>query len=230
MVQVTDVIAVELIAMCMKSSVGRAKRYRVSYMPDASTIERLREIGPIFRAREAVDIGVSWRDLYELRDSGEVLALSRGLYQLREAAGVADIDFIAVCARAPHGMICLTSALAYWDLTDEIPPVVHLATPKGTHRPMIDYPPTSVHVFAAETFEIGLVEVAHSGRERFAITSRERTVVDTFRLRHLVGPEQANEALRRYLRSRPRLSTLSTTARQLNVGAGFADTVRVLAP
>lgn len=199
-------------------------------MTDTSTLERLREIGPIFRAREAVDVGVSWRDLYELRDSGEVLVLSRGLYQLREAAGVDDIDFIAVCARAPQGMICLTSALAYWDLTDAIPQVVHLATPKGTHRPTIDYPPTAVHVFAAETFEVGRMEVTHSERERFAIASRERTVVDTFRLRHLVGSEEANESLRRYLRSQPRLSTLSTTARQLNVGASFADTIRLLAP
>ncbi|MCQ3808830.1 MAG: hypothetical protein OXB92_00545 [Acidimicrobiaceae bacterium] len=199
-------------------------------MTDESTLESLREIGPIFRAREAVDVGVSWRSLYKLRDDGEVIALSRGLYQLRQAAGVDNIDFIAVCTRAPHGMICLTSALAYWDLTDEIPPAVHLATPKGSHRPAIDYPPTATHVFAAETFGIGRMEIAHSGRERFSITNRERTVVDAFRLRHLTGPKNANEALRRYLRSRPRLSTLLTTARELNVGAGFADRIRVLVP
>ena len=61
-------------------------------------------------------------------------------------------------------------------------------------------------------------------------TNWERTVVDAFRLRHLAGPKNANEALRRYLRSRPRLATLLTTARELNVGAGFADTIRVLVP
>ena len=61
-------------------------------------------------------------------------------------------------------------------------------------------------------------------------TNWERTVVDAFRLRHLAGPENANEALRRYLRSRQRLSTLLTTAHELNVGAGFADTIRVLVP
>ena len=55
-------------------------------------------------------------------------------------------------------------------------------------------------------------------------------MVDAFRLRHLAGPKNANEALRRYLRSRPRLATLLTTARELNVGAGFADTIRVLVP
>ncbi len=197
-------------------------------MTDMSALARLRQIGTIFRAGEAVDVGVSWRDLYELRDRGEILVLSRGLYQLREAVGVDDIDFIAVCARAPRGMICLNSALAYWDLSDEIPTAVHLATPKGTHRPTIDYPPTVVHVFAAGTFDVGRQEVVHGERERFAITSRERTAVDTYRLQHLTGSDAANEALRRYLRAEPRLSTLSTMARQLNVGAGFADTVRLL--
>lgn len=54
-------------------------------MSETSALALLREIGPIFRAREAVDVGVSWRDLYELRDRGDLLVLSRGLYQLRDA-------------------------------------------------------------------------------------------------------------------------------------------------
>ena len=83
-------------------------------MDSSGPLDRLRRIGPIFRSSEAVEAGVSWRDLYGLRDSGALLELSRGLYQLAEAAGVDDIDFIAVCARAPQGMVCLHSALAYW--------------------------------------------------------------------------------------------------------------------
>lgn len=54
-------------------------------------------------------------------------------------AGISNVDFVAVCGRAPHGMICLNSALAYWDLSDEIPAQVHLAVPSGSHRPVIDY-------------------------------------------------------------------------------------------
>lgn len=52
--------------------------------------------------------------------------MSRGLYQLVGAAGISNVDFVAVCGRAPHGMICLNSVLAYWDLSDEIPAQVHL--------------------------------------------------------------------------------------------------------
>jgi predicted transcriptional regulator of viral defense system len=138
-----------------------------------------------------------------LRDQGEILELSRGLYQQADA-GISHVDFVAVCGRAPHGMICLNSALAYWDLSDEIPAEVHLAVPSGLHRPAVDYPPTRVHVFHAGTFAIGRLEVAEQAGERVWVSDRERTVADAFRLRHLSGEDLAFAALRRYLQSRPR--------------------------
>jgi hypothetical protein len=33
----------------------------------------LRKIGPVFRSKDAVAAGVSWRDLYALRDRSEIL-------------------------------------------------------------------------------------------------------------------------------------------------------------
>lgn len=110
---------------------------------------------------------------------------------------------MVVCARAPGAMVCLGSALAYWDLSDEIPGCVDLAVPKGAHRPRIGYPPTRVHVFAAGTFGLGRTEVTVEPGARFTITDPERTVVDAFRLRHLLGEDLAAGGLRRYLR-RPR--------------------------
>src|SRR5258708_29190275 len=155
----------------MKSYIDSAHGRSISYM--AAALDRLRGIGPVFRSKQAVAAGVSWRDLYALRDQGEIVELSRGLYQLAEAAGTSNVDFIAVCGRAPHGMICLNSALAYWDFSDEIPAQVHLAVESGSHRPIIDYPPTRVHVFHADTFGIGRLEVtAEAGEagERFWIS------------------------------------------------------------
>jgi predicted transcriptional regulator of viral defense system len=195
----------------------------------AEALERVRAIGPVFRSREAVALGVSWRDLYALRDKGEILELSRGLFQLAETAGVANIDFIAVCARAPAGMIAMESALAYWDLTDEIPSAVHLAVPEGSHRPTIDHPPTIVHVFRAATFDLGRLQVDEPSGERFWITDPERTIVDAFRLRHLLGESLAHHALRRYLRRpQPKLARLSDLGRQLRASTALRTALRVL--
>jgi predicted transcriptional regulator of viral defense system len=198
-------------------------------MASTQALDRLREIGPVFRSKEAVAVGVSWRDLYALRDGGDVLELSRGLFQLADTAGVGNIDFVAVCARAPHGMIALDSALSYWDLTDNIPSQVHLAVPEGAHRPAIDHPPTTVHVFRAATFDLGRIEIQEEGGERFWITDRERTVVDAFRLRHRLGEDEAHRALRRYLaQPRPKLARLADLARQLRVATAVRSALRVL--
>ena len=169
---------------------------------DEALAERLGRLGPVFHAKEAVEAGVSWRDLYHARDAGLVVELSRGLYQLREANGIDRLDFVTVCARAPQGMICLGSALSYWDLSDDIPAWVDLAVPSGTHRPQIDHPPTQVHVFRAASFEFGKIDIKVKPGIGFAITDRERTVVDSFRARHRLGEDLAVGGLRRYLRRR----------------------------
>jgi predicted transcriptional regulator of viral defense system len=196
---------------------------------DQAVLERLRLLGPVFRAAEAVTAGVSWRDLYWARDSGLLLELSRGVFQLREAAGLDQVDFVAVCSRAPRAMVCLGSALTYWDLSDEIPGWVDLAVPGGAHRPRIDYPPTRVHVFSADTFGLGRTEVEVEPGARFAITDPERTVVDAFRLRHRLGEDLAVGGLRRYLRrARPKPGQVLELAGALRVQTPIADALRLL--
>jgi predicted transcriptional regulator of viral defense system len=198
-------------------------------MASTPALERLQKISPVFRSKDAVAAGVSWRDLYSLRDAGEVLELSRGLFQLADAAGIGNIDFVTVCARAPHGMVALDSALMYWDLTDQIPSTVHLAVPEGSHRPAIDHPPTTVHVFRASTFDLGRIEVGEADGERFWVTDRERSVIDTFRMRHLIGDDEAHGALRRYLcLQSPRRARLIDLARQLRVWGPLSVALSVL--
>jgi len=187
--------------MCMKSTMRSLFLSRVAYMSSEQAIaERLQTLGPVFRSGDAVGAGVSWRDLYRARDAGLVLELSRGLFQLREAAGLDQLDFVAACARAPRAVVCLGSALAYWDLSDEIPAWIDLAVPSGAHRPRMDRPPTRVHVFNAATFALGRIRVTVARGAGFAITNAERTVVDCFRTRHRLGETLAVGGLRRYLR------------------------------
>jgi len=199
----------------------------VSYMGSRERLERLRSLGSVFRAAEAREAGLSWRDLYELRDEGDLITLSRGVYQLTERAGGEAVDFVTVSYRAPSGMICLDSSLAYWDLTDDVPAQVHLAVRRGTTRPIIDYPPTVVHVFNDRTFDVGRVRVDVGDGEGFWITDRERTIVDAHRLRHQVGPDAAAHALHRYLR-RPQLPRLLDYARELGTDRSLVADIQLL--
>lgn len=185
--------------------------------------------GGVLRTKDAIEAGVHRRDLYALRDEGFLVEISRGLYRLADVEATPYLDLIAVSRRSPRGTICLNSALSFWDLTDEIPAEVHLAIPRGSRPPSIHYPPTQVHVFAADTFDLGCEQVRLETGEEIYVYSPERSVVDAMRLRNQVGADVAYEALRRYLR-RPGSSPgdLLRLARRLRVGGPMADALEVL--
>jgi predicted transcriptional regulator of viral defense system len=188
-----------------------------------------RRAGGVSSASELIEGGARWDDLYRLRDSGELIELSRGVYRVADAPETAHLDLVAVCQRAPAGMICLNSAASFWDLSDEMPDLVHLAIARGRHRPQIAYPPTRVHVFAAGTFALGRVHQKVGKAATVAISSQERTVVDLLRLRSRVGRDLALSALRRYLQSGDaKPGELLAMARRLRIGTVMAEAMEPL--
>ena len=183
-----------------------------------------RRMGGVASASELIKGGARWEDLYRLRDEGALIELSRGIYRVADAPATAHLDLVAVCRRVPAGMICLNSAASFWDLTDEMPDSVHVAVARGRHRPNIVYPPTRVHVFAADTFALGRAQQTLESAETITISSQERTVVDLLRLRSRVGRDLALSALRRYLQGRDaKPGELLALARQLRVGTVMAE-------
>ena len=198
-------------------------------MRPSEVLDIARRAGGISSAAELIEGGARWADLYRLRDSGELIELSRGVYRVADAPATAHLDLLAVCRRAPDAMICLNSAASFWDLSDELPDAVHLAIARGRHRPRIAYPPTRVHVFAAATFSLGRDGEEIDSGETIAISSRERTVVDLMRLRSRVGRDLALGALRRYLQggdARP--AELLGMARRLRIGSVMAEAMEPL--
>lgn len=198
-------------------------------MRPSEVLDIARRAGGISSAAELIESGARWDDLYRLRDSGELIELSRGVYRVADAPATAHLDLMAVCRRAPEGMICLNSAASFWDLSDETPDSVHLAIARGRHRPQIAYPPTRIHVFAAGTFALGRIHQNIDSTAAIAISSPERTVVDLLRLRSRVGRDLALSALRRYLQggdAKP--GELLALARQLRVGTVMAEAMEPL--
>jgi predicted transcriptional regulator of viral defense system len=198
-------------------------------MLSSEILDIARRVGGVASTSELINGGARWEDLYRLRDEGALTQLSRGIYRVADTPATAHLDLVAVCRRAPEGMICLNSAASFWDLTDEMPGSVHVAVARDRHRPSIAYPPTRVHVFAADTFVLGRVQQEIESAEVIAISSRERTVVDLLRLRSRVGRDLALSALRRYLQGRDaKPGDLLALARQLRVGTVMAEAMEPL--
>lgn len=162
----------------------------------AKAITGLPEVFTHAHARHA---GISDRDLYRMRDSGDVDRIARGIYA--HPGFKADPDLVEVAIRAPKATLCLTSALAYHDLTDDIPLAINVALPRSQRPPKTEAPVTW-HRFDTDTFDIGRTTTPVTDRLAIGIYSPTRTIVDAYRLRHLYGIDQALKALKRWLRIR----------------------------
>jgi predicted transcriptional regulator of viral defense system len=176
------------------------------------------DLPPTFTTRAARQFGLHPRDLYRMRDEGDLVELSRGVFRHADAPAPHWADLLAIAYRAPISIVCCVYALVVHDLTDEIPTAVQIAVPRHHRPPHISHPPTEVFRFATATFELGLSTVEAAPGENVRIYSAERSVVDLMRLRHRLGEPLALSALRQYLRRRDaRPGELLSLARPLGV-------------
>jgi predicted transcriptional regulator of viral defense system len=169
------------------------------YMATLILMVTVTELGPTFSYDEARRAGWSKRSLYARRDAGEIEPIARGLYRWADAEP-ADLELVEIGRRSPFATICLASALARHELTDENPPSINIALPR-TSRPPRTTAPVTWHRFAPETFDVGRNTMGVEDVQ-IGLYSPERSIVDAFRLRHLYGDDLAVEALKRWLRRR----------------------------
>jgi len=159
------------------------------------------ELPATFTFAEAENRGLSRRRLQRLQSTGAVERIGRGLYR-RTDEEPADHDLIEIAARAHQPTLCLLSALARHELTDIIPPVHDIAIPRGTWQPVVSAP-VHWHKFGPATFGVGRAEIQLDGTYAIGLYDAPRSIIDAFRLRRVMGPDIANEALRRWLAADP---------------------------
>jgi predicted transcriptional regulator of viral defense system len=169
-----------------------------SLSTEQKTKSVFRQKGGILRTSELLDSGIHPRTIYQMREKGELIELSRGVFKLADLPPIENSDLIAVGKRVPNGVICLISALSFYNLTDEVPHEVYLAIERGRSTPNIDYPPTRIFHFSASTFSAG-VETHDLEANIVKIFAPEKTIADCFKFRNKIGLEVAIEALKRCL-------------------------------
>jgi len=137
--------------------------------------------------------------LYRGHAEGRWERIGRGIYLPADAPAV-DWDQLEAATRRPEATICLVSALAHYDLTDAIPAALAVAIPRGTRAPVTE---GSIrwHHFDPATFDLGRDEIMIPGSsQNIGLYSAQRTIVDCFRLRSIVGYEAARDATKEWLR------------------------------
>jgi len=186
--------------------------------PQLERARRLfRQRGGLLRTNEALRVGIHPRTLYAMRSAGTVERLGRGLYRLAEMPPLGNPDLVSVAAMVPQGVICLVSALAFHEITTQIPHEVYLALKRGAERPRLAYPPVRVFWYSEPSATEG-VEIHEVDGIGIRIYSPEKTLADCFKYRNKIGLETAIEALRLYRsRKRVRVDDLMRFARVCRV-------------
>jgi predicted transcriptional regulator of viral defense system len=162
----------------------------------------------ILRTSEALREGIHPDTIYAMRDSGALEVVSRGVFRLADSPPLGNPDLVTVATRVSAGVICLISALAFHELTTQIPHAVHVALPRGAEEPRVDHPPIKTYRFTGEAFTEG-VEVHELDGIGVRIYSPEKSLADCFKFRNKIGLDTALEAVRLYReRSRVKVDDL----------------------
>jgi predicted transcriptional regulator of viral defense system len=149
------------------------------------------------RTAQALQAGIHPRTLYQLRDQGYLEQISRGVYRLATHPPIDNPDLFIIATRIPQGVLCLVSALAFHNLTTQIPRSISIALPKGTESPRLDYPPISFHRFSPDSFSAG-IEIHDVDGIPLQIYSPEKTLADCCKFRNKIGMDVFLEALQLY--------------------------------
>jgi predicted transcriptional regulator of viral defense system len=176
----------------------------------------------IARLSELRAVGVTAATISRMEQDGDVIRLGRGLYQLPDAPLDTNHSLAEAAKRVPKGIVCLVSALAFHDLTDQLPRKVWMAIGKSDWAPTPDQPPIRIVRFTsallAESVETHMIEGVP-----VRVFGVAKTIADSFRHRKAVGLSVAIEGLQEALRRRK--ATPGEIARHAELG-GVATVVR----
>lgn len=148
---------------------------------------------PLITTSEAVKEHISKNKLSRLCHNGDIERVSRGVYFNPASTKELPIeyeDLFYTVLSIKHGVICLISALSYYDLTDEIPRKHWIAIP-AANRPLDR---SNIKFIRFRNHSLGLTIINVSGVE-VKIYDKERTIIDSFRF---LPVETAVKALKRY--------------------------------
>lgn len=142
-------------------------------------------------------MGVEAATLAHYVKSGDLTRIGHGIYRGRDAPTIKDFrweDLADAVMRTRGGIVCLTSALALYGLTEEMPRQHWIAIKNTTHHRA----DRSTKVVRMRNLTLGVSKIEVEGAS-IPVFDRERTIVDSFRY---LSRETAIKALKASINSR----------------------------
>lgn len=140
------------------------------------------------------------RDIAALVKENKIEKIKPGVYRLADYSFFKNVNvsLISVCKAESNAVICLLSALDYYEMTDFNPPEIYYSIPHSQKKKTINHPPSRAFYFRKRFYDPG-IEVIKTQYGELRIYNKEKTVCDMFRYRNKLGEEFAMQTLKNYL-------------------------------
>ncbi len=135
---------------------------------------------PCFTSKQARELGVPSSSLIYYVNNQRLKRIGRGVYQCVSYQNTKSFrweDLLQSISSMNHGVVCLISALAIYDLTEEIPREHWIAIPHNTTSSVGGF----VKIVRMRNINLGVTAIELDG-VKIPIFDPERTIVDAFRL------------------------------------------------
>lgn len=193
--------------------------YTMSQNEDVLTFIKL--IG-IVRTRDLAKQDIKPFCISKLVKEEKIKRIGNGLYCASDYRPSTQQALVQISLLVPNATISLLSALYVHEIVVRLPTEIWITLPSDAHTPMLEIPRIQAVRSSLKNIELG--------RERHLIDdvqvyiySPERTIVDCFKFRRLVGIDLALEALRNGLRKKKaKLDTIQRIATQLRLSSILA--------
>ena len=151
--------------------------------------------------------------------AGELIRLSRGVYQHPDAEVDEHLSLSEVAARVPQAVVTLVSALQFHQIGTQQAHSVWILLKQNAVTPRIDYPPIEVvRSKVVSAFTEGVEKHTLNGIA-VNITNPSRTVVDCFKYRNRIGLDVCLEALKDVLNTKAKPNQIMEYAKAQRVSA-----------
>lgn len=176
---------------------------------------------------EMLKEGIHTSYIAELVNTKRIARIKRGVYEWIEDGRKDDIEIIF--RLLPDAILCMDSALYYYQYTDRTPDMWHIAVDKRINRRKVKlhYPPMKIHFIEPSCLEIGVTHAEINGI-KVRVYDRERTICDVIRHWAKLDRETAGKAIQAYVTdSQKNIAKLMEYARRFRIQKRIQDLIGV---
>ncbi len=151
------------------------------------------------RTKDISSKGINRVYLRDLINEGVIERIKQGLYRWKDAKFDVEEELINVSKIIHNGVICLVSALAYYELTTYTPGEYTIAVRRNYNIKLPDYPPIKLYYFSDKYYMDGVEKIDVNGNI-IKIYNIEKTLCDCLRYGNKISKDIIVESIKEYVK------------------------------